>query len=51
MKAKVMLALLLSLLSLGIFLAGCASTSGGKSDPYEDQRRAQEMEWNLDPWR
>ncbi len=51
MRTKVLLALLLSLLSLGTFLAGCASTNGGKPDVYEDQRRSQEMEWNLDPWR
>ena len=51
MRSKVALALLVLLLGLGTQLAGCASTSGGKNDTYDDQRRAEEMEWNLDPWR
>ncbi|CAO0824144.1 conserved exported hypothetical protein [Desulfarculales bacterium] len=51
MRAKVLMALLLSLLSLSIFLAGCAYTGGGNSTGYDDQRRPEEMEWDLAPWR
>jgi hypothetical protein len=51
MRAKVLLALVLSLLSLGIFVAGCATSGGGTPDSYDDQRRTEELEWNLEPWR
>ena len=42
--------LLLSLLVLSTL--GCAGAPGdGQPDPYADQRRMHEMEWNLEPWR
>ncbi|MBI5523398.1 MAG: hypothetical protein HY910_12280 [Desulfarculus sp.] len=52
MRAKVTLALLLMLLGLGTLLAGCAALDySPDNDPYADQRRAHELEWNIDPWR